>query len=69
MEKRPLKVHTAQEAADGKPRQNKGNSKRNRNNIDLSLYLQKKTRITQFLRQKWVLRLISNESEAADNYV
>lgn len=41
MEKRPLKVHTAQEAADGKPRQNKGNSKRNRNNIDLSLYLQK----------------------------
>lgn len=41
MGKRPLKVHTAQEAADGKPRQNKGNSKRNRNNIDLSLYLQK----------------------------
>lgn len=36
-----MKVHTAQEAADGKPRQNKGNSKRNRNNIDLSLYLQK----------------------------
>jgi len=45
-------VHTAQETADGKPRQNKGNSKRNRNNIDLSLYLQKKPRITQFLRQK-----------------
>ena len=43
MGKRPLKVHTAQEAADGKPRQNKGNCKRNRNNIDLSLYLQKKT--------------------------
>lgn len=41
MGKRPLKLHTAQEAADGKPRQNKGNSKRNRNNIDLSLYLQK----------------------------
>lgn len=41
MEKRPLKLHTAQEAANGKPRQNKGNSKRNRNNIDLSLYLQK----------------------------
>lgn len=36
-----MKLHTAQEAADGKPRQNKGNSKRNRNNIDLSLYLQK----------------------------
>ena len=36
-----MKVHTAQEAADGKPRQNKGNCKRNRNNIDLSLYLQK----------------------------
>ena len=52
MGKRPLKVHTAQEAADGKPRQNKGNCKRNRNNIDLSLYLQKKPRITQFLRQK-----------------
>ena len=34
MVKRPLKVHTAQEAADGKPRQNKGNCKRNRNNID-----------------------------------
>lgn len=41
MGKRPLKVHTAQKAADGKPRQNKGNCKRNRNNIDLSLYLQK----------------------------
>lgn len=41
MGKRSLKLHTAQEAADGKPRQNKGNSKRNRNNIDLSLYLQK----------------------------
>lgn len=41
MGKRPLKVHTAQETADGKPRQNKGNCKRNRNNIDLSLYLQK----------------------------
>lgn len=36
-----MKVHTAQKAADGKPRQNKGNCKRNRNNIDLSLYLQK----------------------------
>ena len=36
-----MKVHTAQEAADGKPRQNKGNCKHNRNNIDLSLYLQK----------------------------
>ena len=36
-----MKVHTAQEVADGKPRQNKGNCKRNRNNIDLSLYLQK----------------------------
>ena len=36
-----MKVHTAQKTADGKPRQNKGNCKRNRNNIDLSLYLQK----------------------------
>lgn len=48
MGKRPLKLHTAQEAADGKPRQNKGNSKRNRNNIDLSLYLQKKRESRSF---------------------
>lgn len=43
-----MKLHTAQEAADGKPRQNKGNSKRNRNNIDLSLYLQKKRESRSF---------------------
>ena len=58
-----MKVHTAQEAADGKPRQNKGNSKRNRNNIDLSLYLQKKELKTVAIsRKKVIMAIIDRET-------